>query len=345
MGSTELKKLPSPLGVRRKPVEAAAETWVRTHPLREGGGVPLLAEPALDGVDLPSWATANRARIEGWLQEHRAVLFRGFRTAGVADFRRFVRATSDGELLEYRDRSTPRETLDTKIYSSTVYPADQVINLHNEGTYWKAWPAKIFFCCLKAPRSGGETPIADVRRVHDHVDPEVRETFARKKIMYVRNYNDGFGLPWQEVFQTDDRAEVESYCRNNDIAFEWKDEDRLRTRQVRPAVRLHPRTGEKLWFNHGAFFHWSALDPAAREFFAAKFEVADFPYNTYYGDETPIDPEVVAHVLEAYRKEKVVFPWQEGDVLMMDNMSVAHARESYTGERQIVVAMTESLTD
>ncbi|HEY6553700.1 MAG TPA: TauD/TfdA family dioxygenase [Vicinamibacteria bacterium] len=346
MATTEPKKPgPSPLGVRRKAVEASSEAWVRTRSLRPQGGVPFLVEPALDGVDLGSWAAQNRERIEAWLREHRALLFRGFRVSGIADFQRFARATSDGEFLEYRDRSTPRETLDTKVYSSTVYPADQVINLHNEGTYWKAWPAKIFFCCLTAPRTGGETPIADVRRVHDHVDPEIRDAFARKKVMYVRNYNDGFGLPWPEVFQTTDRAEVEAYCRANDISFEWKDGDRLRTRQVRPAIRVHPRTGEKLWFNHGAFFHWSALEPAAREFFAGKFDVADFPYNTYYGDGTPIDPDVVAHILDAYRREKVVFGWEEGDVLMMDNMSVAHAREAYTGERKIVVAMTESLTD
>ena len=30
--------------------------------------------------------------------------------------------------------------------------------------------------------------------------------------MYVRNYGNGLDLPWQKVFQTDDRARVDEYC-------------------------------------------------------------------------------------------------------------------------------------
>jgi hypothetical protein len=34
-----------------------------------------------------------------------------------------------------------------------------------------------------------------------------------------------------------------------------------------------------------------------------------------------------------------------GDVLAVDNMAVAHAREPYTGPRSIAVAMAESYPD
>ena len=37
----------------------------------------------------------------------------------------------------------------------------------------------------------------------------------------------------------------------------------------------------------------------------------------------------------------VQFQWREGDVLMVDNMLVAHARNPYQGARKIVVAMGE----
>ncbi len=143
------------------------------------------------------------------------------------------------------------------------------------------------------------------------------------------------------MYQTESREEVEDYCRQNQIEFEWKEGGRLKTRQVRPAIRTHPRTGETVWFNHAAFFHVSALDPAVREQLVGAFGVEGLPYNTYYGDGTPIPDDVVAQIFDAYEAETVAFPWEPGDVLLLDNMTVAHAREPYTGHREVVTAMTE----
>ena len=333
---------PGPKAVRRRAVGAAEGDLVQTGPLGERA-IPLLIRPAVDGLDLATWAAGNRERVEALLLEHRALLFRGFGVRDVEAFDRFVAATSRGEKLEYKDRTTPREDRGTRVYTSTVHPPEERIELHNEGTYWVRWAAKLYFLCVRSSTTGGETPIADVRRVHDRIEPAVRERFAAKGLMLVRNFNQGFGLPWQDVFQTSDRAEVEAYCAANDIAFEWGEGDHLRTRQVRPAIRQHPVTGEPVWFNHGAFFHHTSLAPALRSALEGEYGIEGLPYNTCYGDGSPIEPEVAAHLREAYAAERVVFPWEDGDVMLLDNMSVAHAREPYTGDREVVVAMTDAV--
>ena len=293
-------------------------------------------------TDLAQWAASRHAALDELLLEHRALLFRGFNVGSVDDFERFVSASSNGDRLAYRDRSTPRENRGQQIYTSTVYPPDQTIHLHNEGTYWLSWALKLYFCCLQPSQWGGETPIADVRRVHDRIDAGIRQQFLDRKMMLVRNFNDGFGLTWQEVFQTDDPAEVERYCQANDIVFEWKSGNRLRTRQVRPAIRFHPKTKEPVWFNHAAFFHISALDPAMQQVLVSELGEDGLPYNTFFGDGGSIDTATMEHVRDAYRAEKVMFPWERGDVMLLDNMSVAHAREPYGGDREVVVAMTEA---
>lgn len=71
----------------------------------------------------------------------------------------------------------------------------------------------------------------------------------------MRNFRGHVGLSWQTAFQTTSRAQVEAYCRANEIEYEWRGEDWLKTRQVRPAVARHPRTGDMVWFNHLTFFH------------------------------------------------------------------------------------------
>jgi alpha-ketoglutarate-dependent taurine dioxygenase len=143
------------------------------------------------------------------------------------------------------------------------------------------------------------------------------------------------------VFQTTDRAAVQDYCRSVNIAVEWRDDTRLRTRHVGPAIVKHPRTGEEVWFNHATFFHVSTLAPTIRQALLTAFAEDELPQNTYYGDGTPIEPEVLDVLRAAYEQAMVVFPWQPGDVLLLDNMLAMHGRQPFVGPRRVVVGMAE----
>jgi alpha-ketoglutarate-dependent taurine dioxygenase len=322
----------------RRAVSVSAEDLVRMEPMNETG-LPLVIQPGVPGVNPATWAEGHREQLTQALEKHGGLLFRGFDIPRLEEFEHIVRAIS-GELLEYKERSSPRHAVSGKIYTSTDYPPDQPIFLHNENSYQATWPRRIFFFCAKAAEEGGATPIADVRKVYQRVDPAIRDRFAEKSWMVVRNYGDGFGLPWQTVFQTEDKAEVEAHCRRNAIELEWKPDNRLRTRAVRRAMAKHPQTGEMCWFNHSTFFHLSTLTPTIREALLEEFGEEDLPANTYYGDGTPIAPEVLDHLRSCYQAETLSFPWQQGDILMLDNMMVAHGRAPFQGERKVLVCMS-----
>lgn len=336
-----MRSLPGRL--QRRSVSLSSESLVVTRSLLADGSLPLLCEPRFPGVDLVSWAAENRPRIEADLLRHGGLLFRGFGVDGPARLEALVRAIS-AEALEYKERSSPRSTVEGKIYTSTDYPPSYPIFLHNENSYQSVWPLKIFFLCQQPAEIGGETPIADCRRILARMDPAVRDRFVEKGWMYVRNFGDGLGLDWRTVFQTDDPAAVEAHCRANGIQMEWKPGGRLRTRAIRPAVTQHPKTGEPMWFNHATFFHVSALEPDVRAALLAEFAEEELPTHTYYGDGTPIEPETLEHLLTLYRQETLCFPWEKGDVLLLDNMMVAHGRAPYSGLRKILVGMAEPIT-
>jgi alpha-ketoglutarate-dependent taurine dioxygenase len=304
---------------------------------------PLVIEPAPSELDLLARASRDRELIESQLVRHGAILFRGFAMETVEQFHQFVEATSSG-LLEYKERSSPRSQVSGRIYTSTDYPPDLPIFLHNEQSYNRVFPRKILFFCLLPPAEGGATPIADSRRVHDSIPAEIRDKFERLGYTYVRNFGTGFGLSWQEAFQTADRAAVEAYCGEHAIDWEWREGGKLRTRQVRPAIALHPRSGERTWFNHLTFFHVSTLDSAVREALLGELDEEDLPSNTYYGDGSPIEPEVLETLRTVYRQETVALPWRRGDLLMLDNMLSAHGREAYEGARKIVVGMADPVS-
>ena len=334
---------PSNIGikqVRRRALSMSEDGLIKAECLRPDNPLPLVVQPAVGGVSLYAWAAKNREFIETALCEHGAVLFRGFGLRTADDLAQFVKATGS-EMMQYRERSSPRHEVGDRVYTSTDYPADQSIFPHNEHSYSVTLPLKLFFFCVTPANQGGETPIADCRKIFSRISPALRERFLKRKWMYVRNFGSRFGLPWETVFQTTSRSEVEEYCRRHRIEFEWKSDNGLKTRQVRPAVAAHPKTGELVWFNHATFFHVSTLPVQVREGVLSAFKEEDLPNNTYYGDGSPIDPQDLDDLRAAYQQETTAFPWQQGDVLMLDNMLTAHSRAPYAGPRKILVAMAD----
>lgn len=301
---------------------------------------PLVARPRVPELDPIGWAASQREQIERLLQENGAILFRGFDMPTPEHFRKFAETLSD-ELIEFSERAAPRIEVASRVYTSTEYPAEYPIPLHHENAFAYKWPLKLFLYSQVPASSGGETPIADDQRFFEMLDPEVRERFRAKGVMYVRNYSAGVDLPWQEVFQTSDRAIVEEYCRAGGLQYEWIGSDQLRTVRVCPAILPHPRTGKDVWFNHAHLFHLSGLEANLRESFIREFSEQELPRNTYYGDGTPIEASVLDHIRETYRKAAVSFPWQSQDVMLVDNMAVTHGREPFVGERKTLVIMAD----
>lgn len=341
MSAYDLSKPPLG-GMRRRAITVSEQSLTSERLLDARYSLPLVIEPGAASLNLIEWATQHREALEQKLLQHGALLFRNFDLRSIGQFEQVIAALAGGA-LEYMFRASPRTRVGGNIYTSTDYPADQPIFPHNEHSYSPRFPLRLFFYCHLPSETGGETPVGCVRQITHRLRPEIRDRFLAKQVLYVRNYGDGFGLPWQTVFQTEDKTEVETYCASVGIECEWKAGDRLRTRQQGPALVRHPRTGEELWFNHATFFHVSTLPPGIRDPLLANFGPYDLPTNTFYGDGSPIEPEVLEELRTLYRDSLVRFPWQQGDVLLIDNMLSVHGREPYTGKRAILTGMAEAL--
>jgi alpha-ketoglutarate-dependent taurine dioxygenase len=307
-----------------------------------GSDLPVLMTPAHAGENLLSAVQRLRPQIEESLLVAGGVLLRGFSVPAVETFQQF--ASSFGHpLLKYEFASTPRSAVSAStgagVYTSTEYPAHQSIPLHNEQAYTREWPMKIWFHCVTASPEGGETPIADSRAVYRRMPGHIRKRFEAG-ILYVRNFGE-MDVPWQKVFNTESRAEVQAFCERSGISWEWKDDDGLRTKQLCQAVETHPVTGEQVWFNQAHLFHISAREAEEREVLEEIYGIENVPRNTFFADGSTISDEIFAEVRAVLDAETVAFPWEEGDVLMLDNMLVAHARSPFKGPRKVIVAMAE----
>jgi alpha-ketoglutarate-dependent taurine dioxygenase len=283
------------------------------------------------------WAAKNKEEIEHFLTTQGALLIRGLEIDNSAQFGDILTTLFGEELAKYTYRSTPRTQVVKNVYTATEYHPSEVIPQHNENAYSNSWPLRIGFLCMVKADKMGNTPISDSRTAYQQIHPEIREEFERKKVMYVRNYSN-IDLPWSEVFQTEDKKEVEKYCRDNHIQFEWT-EGGLRTKQVNQAVAEHPVSKEKLWFNQAHLFHVSSLDKELQEGLVALLGEENLPRNAYFGDGSPIDEATLNVIRDVYEQTKFSFQWEENDLLLLDNMLYTHGREPFEGTRKVLVGM------
>ncbi|WP_316161826.1 TauD/TfdA family dioxygenase [Bradyrhizobium sp. SZCCHNRI20481] len=308
----------------------------------EQESLPFLLRASRTQQPLMEAVSEVRDMIERQLYACGGILFRGFHLDGAEAFRSFA-ASFGHPLLSYEFGSTPRSQVSAGVYTSTEYPPHQSIPLHNEQAYTRDWPMKIWFYCEQAAQQGGETPVADSRSIHRDIPAAIRNRFAERGVMYVRNYGSGLDVDWRQVFGTESKAEVEAYCASHAIACEWKDGDELRTRQVCQGTAVHPVTGDMVWFNQAHLFHVSSLAPEVREsLLDIVGDPLELPRNAFYGDGSPIEDETLATVRAVLDRHKIVFPWQTGDVVMLDNMLTAHARKPFKGPRRVIVAMAQA---
>lgn len=325
---------------RRKAISLESSELIEIGYLAPDQPVPRLITTRQDGVDIASWVAHHRSVVLELMHDAGALLFRGFGVDSVERFDRFARALSP-DLAGYTERTSPRKQLAPSIYTSTEHPRDQYIQFHNANSYAHRWPLKIWFCCLTAPLVGGRTPIADCRDVLRHLDPRLVDEFTDRGIRYLRNFRRGVGLGWEETFQTSDPAVVRRYCSDARIEIELFEGDRLRTRQRRHAIAHHHTTRARTWFNQAHLFHTRGLDPAIEASLRRTYREDDLPRHAYFGDGAPIPDSVIDDVFEAYGKAEVSFAWRRGDVMLLDNMLVAHARTPFEGERLIAVTFAE----
>ena len=282
------------------------------------------------------WAAAHRDDLLAIVAERGAVLVRGLRVATVDDVRAVSRHLA-GDPVEEREGFATRHRHGPGLYSSAEWPSADPMCMHHELSYTVTVPRLLLFGCLTAPRQGGATALADGAAMLRALPDELVDRVAREGWQLRRAYNGQVGMRWQAAFGTDDPAEAEAYGRRNGIGFEWGGRGELVTRQRRTGIVTHH--DRPVWFNQIAFLNEWTMAPELRRFLTEVLGRDRLPFNTAYGGGDPVGRDVVDTILDRYEGLTVREPWQDGDLLLVDNLRMAHSREAYEGRREVVVAM------
>ena len=293
------------------------------------------------GVDgLSAWFEQSSHELALMLAEHGALLFNAGEEIDAKSFEDILRKmgfnfyTKNGEHIPISESGV--------VQTPVFYPHQLKIFWHNENSFHKTFPGKIIFSCGKPAISGGETPLVDTRILCKLIRPDVLSRFKKRGVMYVRRYVKGLGLSYQKTLGVDTAAQAEAFCRVNDMSYSWS-ADVLKTIAIRPAVYEHPITGEDCFVAQGHHWHQSLLAPDVRNMLQQAYGRDNMPRDFRYGDGTEIEDEIMDELTELYTKLEVARGWKLGDLVIVDNTSVAHARNPYKGDRTLFVALADPL--
>lgn len=290
-----------------------------------------------------SWYIARKAEFEKRLEENGAIKFTGVQIDSIDRFQAIVDAISS-KFLNYIDGNSPRTKLSGHVYTSTEYDSSQKITMHNELSYSAKWPNKLFFSCLQPAETGGETLLADSRAILRSMDKTIVAAIEEKGVLYIRNLHGGQGMgpSWQETFETEDRAQLESYCNDYNIEYAWTGNNNLRLLQRSRGVIGHRKNKDKLWFNQIDQFHPCHLGEEILEAMTMMYDSPDdFPMYVRFGDGQEIGEELVRQILDTIETVTIAPAWNKNELLIVDNELVSHGRNAFSGPRKVLVAMSE----
>ncbi len=303
------------------------------------GKPPMLLAEA--NGDTAGWAAQYSVALRALVTQYGSLLVRGLGLRDAANAEAVFRSL--GSLMTETEAFAPRRRYADGVYSSSTWPPNQPMCMHHELSYSLKPPGLMLFGCLTAAASGGATPVVDSQAVLRALPAQLVQRFEQLGWLLIRNYNDDIGASFAKAFGTDDRRAVESYCRANAIKHEWRPDGGLRTWQRRNAVVHHPRNGQRCWFNQIAFLNAWTLAPEVREYLVDVYGEDGLPFNTCFGDGTPIGADVIQTINQVYEANTVRERWEAGDLLLVDNIRMAHGREPFEGSREIAVAMADAI--
>lgn len=287
--------------------------------------------------DVAATVEGLRTEILTAVRASGAVLVRGFDALSVSEFASVAEILVEDVVRENGEHEPVEAS--SIVQTPVPFSHERKLLWHNENSFNQRWPLTLLFSPTVVATFGGRTPLTDSREMLKVLDPKSVERFRDRGVTYIRRFGSGIGLPWQKVFGTDSRSVLETRASADAVELDWGPDQTLTARSVRPAVIAHPLTGEHAWFGQPTHWHPACLDAETRDALIDVLGADRLPRDCRFGDGSVIPDSIMHEVLAAHESIERSFDWAVGDVLVVDNVLSAHARDCYEGPRRLLVAM------
>lgn len=304
--------------------------------------LPLIVLPRA-AVSLQDQAPALQSCVARYLPRMGMIVFRGFPVTDRHQFETFVAVSSNSPhspramSAPFAGPAQPPPERRLAVHASAQRGLGRrngsrsEAPLQAERWYCRQHPERIWLHCV---RRGPLVSVADAREVYAGLPSQLRERWSQHGVLLARTYPALGKGSWQSIFGSADPRGVEAWCRAEGFAWEWQSQQRLRIQKVCPAVTNHERSGARAWFNAA-----HALVPPSREGHGTERSLEVFA-----GTGARLTERDVLAITRAFDAARLVVPCEPGDVVVLDNVLMAHAAECWPPSEPAVHVLRQYAT-
>lgn len=323
---------------------------------------------------LKKWVQNNHKLLQEKIALHGGIFFKGFNINNALDFEIVAKAIDPNLCDKHPFDSGARTWLTKYIYEASISLINQSlipISFHNEDSYISCVPSTIMFCSLEPALWGGESLIADCRKVFSALPCKLKKKFINKDVQSKFVFNDDIFLVNSRISKNkNDIIELGKAYGAEEVLRTFEDATQFLFKV--PAVIKCNSSKDPVLFN---LFHQTAISYIIDIWFAYSYKKGFLSkVNGYFLiilslikglklfiksliKRKQMDSEIFSpskrieyslldgeniSLLEliqinlAFWKNAVILPLQKGDFIVLDNRLVAHGRMPYKGRRVLL---------
>jgi alpha-ketoglutarate-dependent taurine dioxygenase len=318
---------------------------------------PIVVEPTTAAYRraLPRILSTHWTQLAELLYRHGAILLRGFAVECERELENAILSVPGvrpmaGYFMAEPGRDRVAGTTHT-FHTNTLAKTGGALRIgaiHSENYYSPDVPALQCFWCKQAPPLGGETAVFSMADVYDRLS-----SASRSKLEHKRSFVRSWPLSAVAARYRVPEPALESFLAGDGWPVVTSGGER-RVALYKPSVWCHPRTGRRaLQINLSAelaTFDDQIRRRAGQQYAGWRwaFHRLSWRFPPRRRPPTKTGPPGVGALLDAQEIESLadsvwrsrsVFTWRRGDVLLLDNLQVAHAGMPGVGRRELRVML------
>ena len=283
----------------------------------------------------------SRKQLDKELSEHGYALFRTEHPFDENQIAELIGGKNN--LINYKHGLNARNRISHSFFSYvTSWSQKEEILPHNELSHHTEFPKYVCFMCKQPAQHGGETTIYDCEQAFKNLSSTCQQEIRGRNVVFVRKHveqrdHEEYDSSWQDISARSSQDAIAHWENLGYTCLLYQEDYKgtpinvLETQLERPFV----------YHYQGRTCLNASVVGAAAYWYRQVMGDKKPQISLQWSDRKPLPEKLLHEMEEAVKLARIFYfdRWRENDLLILDNLRVAHGRLPFLGDRLVGILM------